>query len=183
VTEEIWHLIRGRMDGEDIIVASWPKVETIDASVLKQFDTAEKIITNLRNIRKQNNIANKVKIELKAKVNGTIDKSFDSVVTKMGNLSTFDYVNEKVGNAYSFIVDGNEFFIPFGENIDVEAEIKKIEEELQYTKGFLVSVQKKLSNEKFVAGAPEQVVASERKKEADAVNKITILEEKLTALK
>jgi valyl-tRNA synthetase len=120
---------------------------------------------------------------LKAKVNGTIDKSFDSVVTKMGNLSTFDYVNEKVGNAYSFIVDGNEFFIPFGENIDVEAEIKKIEEELQYTKGFLVSVQKKLSNEKFVAGAPEQVVASERKKEADAVNKITILEEKLAALK
>jgi valyl-tRNA synthetase len=88
-----------------------------------------------------------------------------------------------MGNAYSFIVDSNEYFIPFGEDIDVEAEISKIEEELQYTKGFLVSVQKKLSNEKFVAGAPEQVVASERKKESDALNKITILEEKLAALK
>jgi valyl-tRNA synthetase len=80
-------------------------------------------------------------------------------------------------------VDSNEFFIPFGEDIDVDAEIQKIEEELNYTKGFLNSVQKKLSNEKFVSGAPEQVVASERKKESDAVNKINILEEKLASLK
>lgn len=183
VTEEIWHLIRERKDGDDIILASWPAVEKSDAKVMSQFDIAEKIITNIRNIRKQNNIANKVKIELKVKVNAEIDKNFDSVISKMGNLSSLEYITDKLGNAYSFIVESNEFFIPFGDDMDIDAEIKKIEEELVYTKGFLISVQKKLSNEKFVSGAPEQVVASERKKEADSLNTIKILEEKLSALK
>ncbi len=183
VTEEIWHLIRERKDGDDIILASWPAVEKSDVKVMSQFDIAEKIITNIRNIRKQNNIANKVKIELKVKVNAEIDKNFDSVISKMGNLSSLEYITEKLGNAYSFIVESNEFFIPFGDDMDIDAEIKKIEEELVYTKGFLISVQKKLSNEKFVSGAPEQVVASERKKEADSLNTIKILEEKLSALK
>jgi valyl-tRNA synthetase len=183
VTEEIWHLIRERKEGEDIILASWPAQQAIDTSILGQFNKAEEVITHVRNIRKQNNIANKVKIDLKIKANNAINKEFDSVISKMTNLSSLEYITEKLGNAYSFIVDSNEYFIPFGDDIDVEAEITKIEEELQYTKGFLVSVQKKLSNEKFVAGAPEQVVASERKKEADALSKIAILEEKLAALK
>ena len=117
------------------------------------------------------------------KENDKLDKSFDSVIQKLGNLSSIDYVSEKVPNAFSFIVKNNEYFMPFGDEVDVEAELKKLEDELAYTKGFLNSVMKKLGNEKFVKGAPEQVVANERKKEADATNKIKILEDKIKALK
>jgi valyl-tRNA synthetase len=182
VAEELWHLIRERKAGDDIMISAWPAVQAIDESVLKSFTKAEEVITNIRNVRKQHNIANKVKIELFIKKNTEIDASFDAVILKMGNLSLLEYSNDKVSNANSFFVDGNEYYIPFGESIDVEAEKKKITDELEYTKGFLQSVQRKLQNEKFMAGAPEQVVAMERKKEADAMSTIAVLEEKLTSL-
>ena len=108
---------------------------------------------------------------------------FDAVISKMGNLSVFEYVADKMQQANSFIVEGVEYFIPFGDTVDMEAEIKKMEEELGYTRGFLKSVQGKLSNERFVAGAPAQVLELERKKEADALGKIQLLEEKLASLK
>jgi valyl-tRNA synthetase len=182
VAEELWHLIRERKAGDDIMISAWPAVQTIDENVLKSFTKAEEVITNIRNVRKQHNIANKVKIELFIKKNTEIDASFDAVILKMGNLSLLECSNDKVSNANSFFVDGNEYYIPFGESIDVEAEKKKITDELEYTKGFLQSVQRKLQNEKFMAGAPEQVVAMERKKEADAMSTIAVLEEKLTSL-
>jgi valyl-tRNA synthetase len=182
VAEEIWHLLRERKDGDDIIIAPWPKVKTFDQAVLKQFTVAEEVIINIRNVRKKNNIANKVRIDLFVKKNAALDTAFDSVIVKMGNLSQLEYTTEKIGNANSFLVNSNEFFVPFGELVDVEAEKTKAEEELTYIKGFLNSVQKKLQNEKFVAGAPEQVLASERKKEADALQKIAVLEEKLAGL-
>ncbi|MES2557951.1 MAG: valine--tRNA ligase [Bacteroidota bacterium] len=182
VAEEIWHLLRERKDGEDIIIAPWPKVKTVDQAVLKHFTVAEEVIINIRNVRKKNNIANKVRIDLFVKKNADLDTAFDPVIVKMGNLSQMEYTTEKIGNANSFLVNSNEFFVPFGELVDVEAEKSKAEEELTYVKGFLNSVQKKLQNEKFVAGAPEQVLASERKKEADALQKIAVLEEKLAGL-
>jgi valyl-tRNA synthetase len=111
-----------------------------------------------------------------------VDTTFDSVIVKMGNLTVLDYITEKVANANSFLVNSNEYFIPFGDSIDLTAEKAKIEEELNYTKGFLKSVQGKLSNEKFVSGAPAQVLENERKKEADALQKIAVLEEKLASL-
>lgn len=182
IAEEIWHLIRERNTGDDVILAQWPTLETVNTDVLNGFNKAEGVITNIRNIRKQNNIATKIKMDLFVKKNQALDASFDTVIIKMGNLTQLEYVNEKIANAYSFLVDSNEYFIPFGDNIDLDAEKAKIEEELNYTKGFLNSVQKKLQNEKFVAGAPEQVLANERKKEADALQKIAILEEKLNGL-
>ncbi|HLP55433.1 MAG TPA: valine--tRNA ligase [Fluviicola sp.] len=182
VAEEIWHLLRERKDGDDIIIAPWPKVKAINETVLKQFTVAEEVITNIRNVRKKNNIANKVRIDLFVKKNADLDQTFDPVIVKMGNLSQLEYTAEKIGNANSFLVNSNEFFVPFGELVDVEAEKAKAEEELTYIKGFLNSVQKKLQNEKFVAGAPEQVLAGERKKEADALQKIAVLEEKLAGL-
>lgn len=182
VAEELWHLLRERKEGEDIIIAKWPTVEPFNAAVLKQFVIAEDVVTNIRNIRKKNNIANKVRIELFVKKNNEIDPAFDPVILKMGNLSLMEYTNEKVNNANSFLVQSNEYFIPFGDAVDVSAEKEKMEEELNYTKGFLKSVQGKLSNEKFVNGAPEQVLANERKKEADALQKIAVLEEKLASL-
>jgi valyl-tRNA synthetase len=182
VSEELWHLIRERKEGEDIIIAPWPSVSDSDSKVLQNFSVAEEVITNIRNVRKQNNIANKVKMDLLVKKNEDLDASFDPVILKMGNLSMLEYKTEKVTNANSFLVNSNEYFIPFGETVDIESEKKKIHEELEYTKGFLTSVQKKLQNEKFMAGAPEQVVVGERKKEADALSKIAILEEKLASL-
>jgi valyl-tRNA synthetase len=182
VAEELWHALRERAEGDDIIVAAWPSVKSFDAQNLKQFDLASEVITNIRNIRKSNNIATKVKLELFIRKTQTIETGFDSIIVKMGNLSVLEYVQDKVANANSFIVAGNEYFIPFGDTIDVEAEKAKISEELTYTKGFLKSVQSKLSNERFVAGAPEAVITNERKKEADALAKIALLEEKMASL-
>jgi valyl-tRNA synthetase len=182
VAEELWHALRERTEGDDIIVAAWPSVKSFDAQNLKQFDLASEVITNIRNIRKSNNIATKVKLELFIRKTQTIETGFDSIIVKMGNLSVLEYVQDKVANANSFIVAGNEYFIPFGDTIDVEAEKAKISEELTYTKGFLKSVQSKLSNERFVAGAPEAVITNERKKEADALAKIALLEEKMASL-
>jgi valyl-tRNA synthetase len=182
VTEEIWHWLRDRKEGEDIIVATWPEVEDINKEVLTGFETASEIISSIRNIRKQNNIPNKVKIDLSVKINATKADGFDTVISKMGNLENLEYVDEKIANSFSFIVENNEYFIPFGEEVDVEAEKEKIEGELEYAKGSLTIVRKKLSNERFVNNAPEAVVASEKKKEADALNKIKILEEKLAEL-
>jgi valyl-tRNA synthetase len=182
VAEELWHMISERKEGDDIIIASWPEVKKVDDSILKSFEKAMEVITHIRNVRKKNNIANKVKIELIIKLNGDIDKSMDGVISKMGNLTSLEYTNEKVSNANGFIVDANEYFIPFGESIDVEAEKAKLNEELKYTQGFLTSVQKKLGNEKFMAGAPDQVVVIEKKKEADALSTISVLKEKLSSM-
>ncbi len=182
ITEELWHLLRERQEVDDIIVSSLPQEGNVDEDILKQFEIASEIISNIRNIRKQNNIANKVELNLFIKDNSGINKTFDTVITKMGNISQLEYVTEKVPNSFSFIVKNNEYFIPFGDEIDVTAELEKLNKELEYTKGFLASVQKKLANEKFVNGAPQQVVANERKKEADATSKISILKDKIASL-
>ncbi|MEY3844418.1 MAG: hypothetical protein RL293_840 [Bacteroidota bacterium] len=183
VSEELWHALNERKDGEDIVISAWPTVQEIDHSVLTGFEKAEKIISQIRTIRKNNNIANKVKLEMYVRADASTQTNYDAVITKMGNLSVFEYVSEKMQQANSFIVEGVEYFIPFGDSVDVAAEIKKMEEELKYTQGFLKSVQGKLSNERFVAGAPAQVLDLERKKEADALGKIQLLEEKLASLK
>ena len=181
-SEEIWHWLRERNDGEDIIISEWPIAGKVDAALLKAFEQTEEVITNIRNIRKQNNIASKVELELFIKSSASLNKSFDAVIQKMGNLSKLEYVADKIANSFSFIANNNEYFIPFGEQVDVGAEKEKLAGELEYAKGSLAIVQKKLSNEKFVSGAPEAVVAIEKKKEADALNKIKILEEKIAEL-
>jgi valyl-tRNA synthetase len=183
ITEEIWHELRERSEGEDIIVAQYPKANEFDTAIIKSFEKAEKVISQIRTIRKEKNIANKVKLDLMVKAGAQNDSSLDAMIKKICNLTKFEYVQEKVGNAYSFVQDGGEYFIPFTDDIDVEAEIAKMQTELDYTKGFLTSVQKKLSNEKFVNSAPEAVVAAERKKEQDSLNTIKILEDKIAALK
>jgi valyl-tRNA synthetase len=142
----------------------------------------EKVVSQIRTIRKEQNIANKIKLELFIKKNQVIDSRFDSVIQKMGNLSILEYVTEKIPQSNSFIVESNEYFIPFGDTINLEGEKEKLKADLKYTNSFLESVRKKLTNEKFMAGAPDQVVIGERKKEADALNKIAVLEEKIAEL-
>jgi len=182
ISEALWHKLRDRKEGDDIIVASWPEAKAFDEDVLNKFNAATDVITNIRSIRKDNNIANKVKVELFVKKNAELSTDFDSVIKKMGNLSQLEYVNDKIDNSNSFLSGGNEYFVPFGDAIDVEAEKEKLTSELEYTQGFLKSVQKKLQNERFVNNAPEQVVEIERKKESDALSKIAILEEKIASL-
>ena len=141
------------------------------------------MISGVRTIRKEKNIAFKDTIELKAINNEKMSVHFDSVISKLGNLSNFEYVSEQVEGALSFRVKSNEYFIPISGNIDVAAEIAKLSEELNYTKGFLKSVEGKLSNEKFVNGAPEKVLEMERKKQSDALAKIATIEQSLANLK
>jgi len=185
ITEEIWHLIKERDEKDYIIVANWPDKEGCDFSILERFEFVQEVITSIRTIRKEKNIAFKEAISLSIKKNQSEkpDLTFDPVLSKLCNIEKIDYVDEKIDGAISFIARSTEFFIPLSESIDVNAEIKKLEEELKYTKGFLSSVLKKLSNEKFVNNASEQVVGFERKKQADAESKINVIEDQLKNLK
>jgi len=183
LTEEIWHHIAERTPEQALIVGEWPKAKSFDAKLIADFDFATEVISGIRSIRKDKNIPFKDAMELKVVNNEKASTYFDSVIQKLGNVTTLEYVSDKVDGALSYRVKSNEYFIPITGNIDVEAEIAKLTEELNYTKGFLRSVQGKLSNEKFVAGAPEQVIANERKKEADALAKIAMIEQSLAGLK
>lgn len=183
LTEEIWQHITERTPEQALIVSEWPKAKAFDAKLIADFDFATEVISGIRTIRKDKNIPFKDTMELKVVNNEKASTYFDSVIQKLGNVTTLEYVSDKVDGALSYRVKSNEYFIPITGNIDVEAEIAKLTEELNYIKGFLRSVQGKLSNEKFVAGAPEQVIANERKKEADALAKIATLEQSLASLK
>jgi valyl-tRNA synthetase len=183
LTEEIWQIIAERTPEEALIVSTWPEMKPFNASLISDFDTTIEVISGIRTIRKDKNIPIKDTIELRIVNNDKASTYFDSVVTKLGNISSLEYVSEKVEGALSYRVKSNEYFIPITGNIDVEAEISKLTEELNYMKGFLKSVQGKLSNEKFVAGAPEKVLEMERKKEADALAKIATIEQSLASLK
>lgn len=183
LTEEIWQHIAERTPEQALIVAQWPKVSTANEKLIADFDFATDVISGIRTIRKDKNIPFKDVIELKVVNNENASVFFDSIIKKLGNVSNLEYVSEKVDGALSYRVKSNEYFIPITGNIDIDAEIAKLTEELDYTKGFLKSVQAKLSNEKFVAGAPEKVIEMERKKEADALAKIATIEQSLLSLK
>ena len=183
LTEEIWQLLDERTKEEALIVSTWPTMKPFNASLIADFDNTIEVISGIRTIRKDKNIPFKDSIELKVVNNDKSSTYFDAVVSKLGNISDLDYVSDKVEGALSFRVKSNEYFIPITGNINVEEEIAKLTEELNYTRGFLKSVQGKLSNEKFVAGAPEKVIEMERKKEADALAKIATIEQSLAGLK
>ncbi|WP_291275739.1 valine--tRNA ligase [Flavobacterium sp.] len=182
LTEEIWQYIAKRTPEEALIIASWPEIKPFDEKIIADFDFATEVISGIRTIRKDKNIAFKEAIELKVMNNEKASTHFDSIIMKLGNIVDLTYVIEKVNGALSYRVKSNEYFIPVGGNVDLDAEIAKLNEELNYIKGFLRSVQGKLANEKFVNGAPEQVIANERKKEADALAKIATLEQSLASL-
>ena len=183
LTEEIWHHIAERTPEQALIVGEWPIVKAFDAKLIADFDFATEVISGIRTIRKDKNIPFRDVIELRVMNNEKSSVYFDSVIQKLGNVTTLEYVSDKVDGALSYRVKSNEYFIPITGNIDLEAEVAKLTEELNYTRGFLRSVQGKLSNEKFVVGAPEQVIANERKKEADALAKIAMIEQSLAGLK
>ncbi|GER59781.1 valine--tRNA ligase [Patiriisocius marinus] len=183
LTEELWHEIASRTPEQALIVNHWPEATEIDTALLEEFSFAADVVSGIRTIRKEKNIAFKDAIELHVLASEQSENRFETVISKLGNIEKMSQVAEAVEGALTFRVKSNEYFIPMAGAINVEEEIVKLEEELKYIKGFLRSVQGKLKNEKFVSGAPEQVVANERKKEADAIAQIETIEASLKSLK
>lgn len=182
LTEEIWQHIAERTSEQALIIAEYPELKSFDEKLIADFDFAAEVIAGIRTIRKEKNIAFKETIDLKVINNEKVSSHFDSVIIKLGNIVSLEYISEKIDGALTYRVKSNEYFIPVSGNIDIAAEIAKLTEELKYTQGFLKSVQGKLSNEKFVNGAPAQVLENERKKEADALAKIATIEQSLASL-
>jgi valyl-tRNA synthetase len=182
LTEEIWQYIAERTPEQALIIADYPKVTSFNAKLIADFEFTIEVIAGLRTIRKEKNIAMKDAIDLKVVNSEKVSTYFDSVIMKLGNIVSLEYITGKIDGALAYRVKSNEYFIPVSGNIDVTAEIEKLTEELKYTQGFLRSVQCKLSNEKFVSGAPEKVLENERKKEADALAKIATIEQSLKSL-
>ena len=182
LTEEIWQFIAKRTPNQALIVASYPEMISFDKKIIADFEFATDVIAGIRTIRKDKNIAIKVPLSLKVINHENATLYFDSIITKLGNIVSIEYISEKIDGAITYRVKSNEYFIPVSGTIDIAAEIAKLTEELKYTQGFLQSVQVKLSNKKFVTGAPEKVLEMERKKEADALAQITTLEQSLASL-
>lgn len=181
ITEELWQALTEREDGESLMVTLQPQLTDFDEKLLADFEHVKEIIAGVRTVRLQRNIPNKDQLTLN--VLGEHSPEFDSAIIKMGNLTAIENVPEKQPGDVSFLVGTTEFAIPLSDKIDVEAELEKQEAELVYLQGFLVSVQKKLSNERFVQNAKPEIVDNERKKQADAESKIATLKESIEALK
>ncbi|WP_034261368.1 valine--tRNA ligase [Altibacter lentus] len=183
ISEEIWQHITKRSPEEALIIASWPQETRTSEKLIADFGIASEVISGVRTIRKEKNISFRDSISLWVINNEGQSKDFDSVIQKLGNISELKYTSEAIEGALTFRVKSNEYFIPIAGAIDVDEEIEKLQQELKYTEGFLKSVQGKLKNERFVSGAPAQVVAMEKQKEADAIAKIETLKTSLASLK
>ena len=183
ITEELFHALNKRNEGECLIVAEWPKTASYDKAILGEAELTFEVISNIRNVRNAKQIAQKDTVEVKVRTSnfGKFD-NFSGVIKKLGNLSSWAQTTEKVENSSNFVIKGDEFFMPLAGTVDMDKEREEMEKELTYTKGFLASVEKKLGNERFVNNAPEQVVALEKKKMEDAKAKIKVLEESLAGM-
>jgi valyl-tRNA synthetase len=184
ITEELWQHLYDRKDGESIMKVSL-KLDAptkADEELAAQIENVKQIVSGVRMVRNQKNIAPKEQLDLQV-VSKNDYAEFDAVTIKMANLKSINVVTEKDATASAFMVGTDEFAVPVGDMIDVEAEIAKMEAQLQHLEGFLAGVKKKLSNERFVANAPEAVVALERKKQSDSEEKIAALKESIAALK
>jgi len=181
ITEELWQHLASRADGESIMYAQLPNAEQADQSLLRAMADVKEIVGGVRNVRKSKNLPNREPLTLQAV--GGLDNPFNSIIVKLAGLEKIETVTEKDATAAAFMVGTAEFAVPLAGSIDVEAEVAKLEASLEYTRKFLAGVEKKLANEKFVANAPEAVVALERKKQADALSKIATMEQALQQLK
>jgi valyl-tRNA synthetase len=183
ITEELWHELQDRSEKDCIIVAHWPKGSTVNPAILTEAQFAFDIIAEIRNARNAKGISPKEAMKLIAKEEAkSLCAGFIPVIKKLSNISELTFTSVKPENATSFLVNASEFFIPMEGKIDVEKERESILKDLEYQRGFLASVDKKLSNEKFVSGAPPQVIEMERKKKADAELKIKALQEQFSQL-
>ncbi len=187
ITEELWQHILDRKEDESIMTAQVEKYtdKESDESIkfIASFNKIKEVVSGIRTIRLQKNIAQKDSLELQVIAADAEVLKYSEVIKKLCNISSISVIEQKPEGASSFMVNTTEYFIPLGDLINVEDEIKKLETELKYQEGFLISVMKKLSNEKFVNNAPDKVIEMERKKQADAESKISTLKESIASLK
>ncbi len=183
LTEEIWQDLAPRAAGESICVSRMPVAGEIDETLLARFELAKEVISHLRNLRKQKNLPNKEQLSLKVMADANYPSEYEPVIMKMANLSSIERICERDASSEAFIVKTTQYFVPLGGLMDVEIERKKLTDELNYLEGFLASVMKKLSNQRFVESAPEKVVANERAKKTDAEAKISAIRERLEQMK
>jgi len=182
ITEELWQQIKYREVKDALIISEWPKAQGYNTKLITNAAHIFEVVSQVRNIRASKGISPKEAFDLTIHTeNGELFSSFEAILKKLANLSNVSF-GQNVENAISFVIKSDEFFLPIGEQLDIEKERENLLKEIDYTKGFLNSVAKKLSNEKFVNSAPAQVVEGERKKEADAQAKIKTLEESLAKL-
>ncbi len=183
ITEEIYHLIDDNSSDDCVITSNWPTIKPENNELIARFALNQELVSAIRNLRKEKNISPKEPLSLMIRVgNKSWDNSFNSSVVRLCNLNEISIVTEKIENAASFLIETYEFFVPIGDKIDKAAEIEKLNKELDYTKGFLESVMKKLGNEKFVANAKPEILSNETKKKEDAENKIRVIEEQIKNL-
>ena len=182
LTEEIYHIIGERNENDYIMIAQMPKIFESKSTIVSDFAFAQEKIAAIRQVRNEKNIAQKIALELFVKESLNENKEFDGIITKLCNISNLEYISDKKEGALSLMVRTTEMFIPLGDTINKEEEIKKLQNDLKYYEGFAKSVKGKLSNEKFVSGAPAQVVENERKKLSDAEQKISSITEQLKSL-
>ncbi|HNR20752.1 MAG TPA: valine--tRNA ligase [Bacteroidia bacterium] len=180
ITEELWHQIREREEKDCIITAKWPGLISYDKTMLSSFEQSRNVITSIRSLRQEKNISPKIALELKVKATATL--SAQSIIHKLANIISTEQVTTSAEKSFSLRVDGYELFVPIPGNLDTSAEKERLQKELDYNKGFLESVMKKLSNQNFVSKAKPEVIASEEKKKADAQQKIKAIEEQLLGL-
>lgn len=181
LSEEIWQLIENRNKDNALIISAWPQEKSVNEILIKEFEETKEIVSAIRKIRKDKNISFKEELELSVLHPSEVKNA--SVIQKLGNINSIQNIENPKENSLTFRVEAVEYYIPFSESIDVNEEITKLSEELKYQEGFLKSVQKKLSNERFVNNAPQEVVAIEKQKEADAKAKIEAIEKSLANLK
>ena len=183
ITEELWQHLAPRLEGQSIMVSDMPRAAAWDDALLARFELVKETVTAVRNIRQQKSIPNREPLALKVIRDENYHEAYNPLLVKMANLSGVECVAEKSPAAPSFIVKTTEYFVPLDGMVDVEAELRKLADELAYLEGFLASVMKKLSNERFVSGAPQKVVETEYAKKNDAEAKIKALRERMAALK
>lgn len=185
ITEEIWQLISERREGESLMVSAMPQAGKYDRALLKRYGAVKEVVTSVRSIRKDKNLPPREPLELMFRLpeGGLHHAELEPVMVKLANLSGVSQIERDPDHAVSFIVNNVEYFVPVGTGVDAGEEIERLEAELEYTRGFLESVQKKLDNERFVNHAPAAVVAKEKQKLEDATGKIRVLAAQIEKLK
>lgn len=180
ISEEIWHFLKVRSTDEYLIVTQMPSIKQVNETILSNFNHTKEIVAQVRNFRNEKGLSPKEPLKLYCKLsNNQSDLPFSAILQKLANVSELTYVNEKPASTYAIVIKSEEYFLPVGENINIQDEIEKLTKELTYTKGFLNSVEIKLGNERFMANAKPEVIAIETKKKNDALQRITAIEEQL----
>ncbi len=183
ITEELWQLLEERKNGESLMVALMPEARKFNKELVTDFESVKETISAVRTVRQNKDIPNKEKLELLIRADkNSYDTELLPVIAKLCNLSDISFVPEKQPGSISFMVGTTEFFIPLTGSIDIESELKKLQDDLEYNRGFLISVMKKLDNQRFVQNAPTNVLDLERKKQSDTESKIKSIEERIKEL-